>query len=436
MYRIRFSQIILIALLLTFIPMVPSTSAAPPSAKDLQALSGKMQAYWEKNQEAGLSQEKMMEGLAQIVKESLGDLDFSDMSAEDIGNLQMFIGVSPDLQTLAADRLSTLASEKTVEGAAAAITRIGMMQDDPTEATKLALRHPKLIEAIKSGQGGELFWMVGMLEEKDLTPLAEELLALGDIISPDLSPEVLMGMSEYPSILAKLGDRVPAAKVETIRIKLYDTMLAAAKKSEDSDFAERMESVARFLNGAAARGQLINHTAPALAFTWSNGPDDFKTLKDLQGKVVILDFWATWCGPCVASFPEVRKLQKHYEGYDVAIIGVTSLQGKHYPGDGPPVDTEDDPDKEYSLMKQFMGKKDMTWNVAFSKEEVFNPDYGVRGIPHLAIISPEGKVIHNGLHPSSPLEEKTEKIDALLKKAGLPAPVPPPAAQEDADEKD
>ena len=109
-------------------------------------------------------------------------------------------------------------------------------------------------------------------------------------------------------------------------------------------------------------------------------------------------------------------------GYDVAIIGVTSVQGRHYPGDGPPVDCTDDPEKEMGLMPAFIETKNMTWTVAFSEQEVFNPEYGLRGIPHVAIIDAEGKVRYNGLHPASPLEEKTAKIDKLLAEAGLEVP--------------
>jgi len=181
----------------------------------------------------------------------------------------------------------------------------------------------------------------------------------------------------------------------------------------------------------------MDHPAPAVNFGWSSGDKPIKNLADLKGKVVVVDFWATWCGPCVGSFPDVRELQKRYDGYDVAIVGITSLQGKHYPGDkAEAIDTEGDPQKEYGLMKEYIGKKDITWAIAFSEQEVFNPDFGVRGIPHVAIIDPEGVVRYNNLHPSDPLKQKAEKIDGLLKKAGLPAP--PPVAEEPKaeDEKD
>jgi hypothetical protein len=76
----------------------------------------------------------------------------------------------------------------------------------------------------------------------------------------------------------------------------------------------------------------------------------------------------------------------------------------------------------------------MTWKVAFAKQEVYNPDYGVRGVPHIAIIDTEGKVRYNALNPNSDPYEETEKIDALLKEAGLKYPTEPMEKRNWADE--
>ena len=169
---------------------------------------------------------------------------------------------------------------------------------------------------------------------------------------------------------------------------------------------------------------LVGKTAPNLDFTWRSdeGP---KTLDGYKGKVVILDFWATWCGPCIASFPNVAEVVKRYEGYDVAVVGVTSLQGFVSGLEGGRVDTKGDPEKEMALMKDFMKAKAMTWTVAFSQQEVFNPDYGILGIPYVAIIAPDGTVRHAGLHPGGSLAEKAEKIDAILKEFKLKVPATP-----------
>ena len=125
--------------------------------------------------------------------------------------------------------------------------------------------------------------------------------------------------------------------------------------------------------------------------------------------------------PLPTSFPQVRDHVAHFKGAPVTFIGVTSIQG-FVANLGDRIDTEGDPAKEISLMPQFMKAKNMTWDVAISEEEVFNPAYGIEGIPYLAIIAPDGTVRYAGLHPGDPASDVAGKIEALLKEFKLPLP--------------
>lgn len=83
------------------------------------------------------------------------------------------------------------------------------------------------------------------------------------------------------------------------------------------------------LEGSKVR-EALNHLqdkpAPPLALkNWLNSEP--LTLQSLKGKIVVLDFWATWCGPCIAAVPHTNELMKKYGSKGVVIIGVCAPNG-------------------------------------------------------------------------------------------------------------
>lgn len=209
---------------------------------------------------------------------------------------------------------------------------------------------------------------------------------------------------------------------EAAALELFESIAADFAGTRSADFATRL--AAQFNQRAAAdriREQLVGNPAPELNFTWATS-EQLTLLSDLKGKVVVLDFWATWCGPCVRSFPQVRELTDYYAGAPVEVVGVTSLQGRVHGLESTPINTRDDAAKEYALMNDYIAKYDINWTIAFSTQEVFNPDYGITGIPHMAIVAPDGTLRHVGLHPAMPHDEKVSMIDAILAEFDLPAP--------------
>ncbi|MGD9691209.1 MAG: redoxin family protein [Phycisphaerales bacterium] len=321
-------------------------------------------------------------------------------------------------------RLKELSSSKDADGARAAVKTLVFMSeetsaDEQAAALKAAATHPGLREAFKQGKGYELFIQAAYANKDALTQVAGELAGVGDMLDESMSVDAIMQAQYLFSGLMGAGD-ASAKAAQGLRVKLV-TLAEAAGKTADGKVAERLARTTEFLNGAFAKGTLVGNVSPELTIEWSSDPA-IKSLADLKGKVVVLDFWATWCGPCIRSFPNVRDLVSHYEGYPVAVVGVTSIQGKHYPKGGTPVDCTGDPAKEHSLMPELMKDHEMTWPVVFTKQNVFNPDYGINGIPHVAILDPNGVVRFRGMHPASDAADKHTKIDGLLKEFNLPAP--------------
>jgi len=264
-----------------------------------------------------------------------------------------------------------------------------------------------------------------------------EQLQAGKRTPAELGPE----LTAFDDLLAKhrttKSDDV--ARILYMKATLYGQVfqdLATAKElfaRVESEFpgteraryaTETLAKLNRMLQAREAQAGLVGQPAPELNFSWSSRKG-LKTLSSLKGKVVVLDFWATWCGPCIASFPQVRELTAHYAKADVEVIGVTSLQGQVVGPNSDRIDTQGNPTKEYALMSDYIKAKDVTWTIAFSDEPVFNPAYGITGIPHMAIVAPDGTVRHTGLHPAMPHEEKVRMIDALLQEFGKPLAASP-----------
>lgn len=220
------------------------------------------------------------------------------------------------------------------------------------------------------------------------------------------------------------GVGLSEGEIQNIRKKCLEATINAITE-EDIKKNTNIISRKNFLSGAYAKHILLNNPAPELNINWISKGNETK-LSDFKGKVVILDFWATWCSPCIASFPNIRKLEERYKDYPVEIIGVTSLQGYHLDRENKKrIPAKNQPEIEYKGMPSFMKFLNMTWKVAFTEQEEFNPDYGVTGIPHVAIIDPKGVVRYNMLRPYHAPYLEAEKIDKLLEEASLPFPKEP-----------
>jgi len=387
-----------------------------------------------------------------------------ELSIAQIRTLQKerILGFAPDKRGDIHARLTTLAADKTANGAEAALLAAEFVPfpagpqtpEIRAELTKkrldaitIATKHAAFGEAIKqNAEVAKAFVAtLGNFEGSDLANMSIWNF-VSDAIPAEATYADAMAYIGVIDVVADPDAKVPAAQAEAIRTKLValangtKTALLATKIDETDEAklkkatdtrdmnAKRLDGRLDYLNGAYAKNQLLGHPCPRIDFEWSSGDLNLKGIEDLKGKVVVLDFWATWCGPCIGSFPQVRDLTAHYAGYPVVVLGVTSIQGSHYKRSldtsvkPERIDTKDDPQREMTLMNEFMKDMNVTWNVAFSKQNVFNPDFGINGIPHVAILDPNGVVRFRGLHPAGDKTKKHEMIDGLLKEFKLPTP--------------
>jgi len=132
--------------------------------------------------------------------------------------------------------------------------------------------------------------------------------------------------------------------------------------------------------------------APAFSLTDING--NSLKLSDFQGKVVMLDFWATWCGPCRIEIPGFVELQKRYAAQGFTIIGISE-------------------DNTAQPVEEFYKEFQMNYPVALGNERLEELYGGMQGLPTTFIIGRDGRIYAKHVGATDPEVFETE-IKELL----------------------
>ena len=184
-------------------------------------------------------------------------------------------------------------------------------------------------------------------------------------------------MQEQTTTARARGDEEPATSGLSIAVMVTVLILAFA-------FLPRL---------FGSRGSpLSGKPAPDVTFTYvANAPEGAPTLASLKGHAVLLDFWATWCGPCQQTAPVVDRVAARYRDQGLAVVGVNTSDAEGNAG-------------------PWAARHHLTYPIAFDAGEAARA-YGVENLPTLVVIGKDGTImaVHHGATSDAELDELVKK---------------------------
>ena len=181
---------------------------------------------------------------------------------------------------------------------------------------------------------------------------------------------------------------------EAVAAAAYRSFGPAMAKSSN----EQIQKMGEGFAGTLRRLSLPGHPMEINGTLLNGKPFDQKTL---AGKVVLVDFWATWCGPCVAEIPNVLEQYEKYHKDGFEVVGISL-------------------DQEREALEKFVTDQKLPWPILFEEpkgegwQHPLATFYGISGIPTVVLIGRDGNVITLDARG----EKLGERLDAIFKKAG------------------
>jgi thiol-disulfide isomerase/thioredoxin len=190
-------------------------------------------------------------------------------------------------------------------------------------------------------------------------------------------------------------DQMKKTDFENLEKGDFDAMFKTQTKK---DMMQQFLGLQMSYKGAQAKKGLIGKSSAN--FDYENHAGGKTSLESLKGKYVYIDVWATWCGPCRAEIPSLKKIEEKYHDKKIAFVSISV-----------------DEIKDYEKWKKFVSDKqlggiqlyaDKNWNSDFIKS------YSINSIPRFILIDPNGNILDSDAKRPSD-SSLQEQLDGLLK---------------------
>ncbi len=174
---------------------------------------------------------------------------------------------------------------------------------------------------------------------------------------------------------------------DAAREKYYKDFGNLYAKSRDREMAKYGKKLAK----SQAGGGMSDQVGKTFEYTGTTVGGDTLDVTGLRGKVVIVDFWATWCGPCLRELPNVQATYEKHHAAGLEIVGISL-------------------DEDVDALKAFLEANQLPWTTTVGDANQATAEkYGVRGIPTMMLVDREGKIV-GVAHSIDKLEKKMEEL--------------------------